>query len=209
MIRRRILASKNTLPSTYQQVEYINSVTKSYINLGTKTWTEPGFIADFLITSRNNQYGPHIISSFPNNFLWLVGRSYNNSTLIAYLGKQTGGFTPNFPLNKRCVVSFNTNRNLEFHAKWDSGESNGIATTDNSVSSATMYLFAYANEPTNNYYHLVGKCFGIQIYNAGILIENYVPCYKKSDNKVGLYETINGIFYPSIGTADFTAGPEI
>lgn len=212
-LRRRTMVQKEgsspRLPAAYQEVQYINSVSRSYINLGTKSWSEPGFVCDFLMTKRNNQYGPHIISSAPDNYLWLVPRSYGSNSVVSYLGKQTSGFTPVFPLNKRCVATFNINRDLAFYAEWDGGSSSGTVTTTGTVTSATVYFFAYGGQLSSTYYNLVGQCFSIKIYDEGVLVEDYVPCYRKSDNKAGLYEIIGNNFYTSAGSGNFTAGPNV
>ena len=49
------------------------------------------------------------------------------------------------------------------------------------------------------------------IYSAKILdgsneIRNFVPCYRKSDNKAGLYDLVNNEFYTNQGTGDFITG---
>ena len=47
------------------------------------------------------------------------------------------------------------------------------------------------------------KWWFFRIWNSGVLIRNFIPCYRKSDNKGGFYETVNKQFYTSIGPADF------
>lgn len=36
-----------------------------------------------------------------------------------------------------------------------------------------------------------------------------IPCKRKSDNKPGMYDTINRRFLTNIGTGEFTCGPNI
>lgn len=50
------------------------------------------------------------------------------------------------------------------------------------------------------------KWYYFKITDNGILIRNYVPCYRKSDNKAGFYDLVNHTFNPSIGSAEFVAG---
>ena len=53
-----------------------------------------------------------------------------------------------------------------------------------------------------------GKLYRCQICNNGILIRDYIPARRKSDKKVGLYDTINNVFYINNGSGtDFKAGP--
>ena len=46
----------------------------------------------------------------------------------------------------------------------------------------------------------------VKIWKQGSLVRNYIPCYRKSDNKAGFYDTVNHTFNPSIGSAEFVAG---
>ena len=48
------------------------------------------------------------------------------------------------------------------------------------------------------------KYYYARIYDGNKLIRNYIPCYRKSDNKVGFYDTVNCTFNPSQGDAEFT-----
>lgn len=57
---------------------------------------------------------------------------------------------------------------------------------------------------------------GVRIYYAGI--ENiitkknkcfYYPCYRKSDNKPGMYDIVSGQFFTNQGTGEFLTGPVV
>lgn len=52
------------------------------------------------------------------------------------------------------------------------------------------------------------KVYYLKIYDNEILVRNMIPCYRKSDNEVGMYDTVNDEFYNNQGTGDFIAGPE-
>ena len=43
----------------------------------------------------------------------------------------------------------------------------------------------------------------------GTPIRNFVPCYRKSDNVIGLYDTVEGVFYTNAGTGSFTKGVDV
>ena len=76
--------------------------------------------------------------------------------------------------------------------------------------SRTMYLGALHRTNSTGYYntnHNV-RIFSCQIYDGGTLIRDYLPCRRKSDSKPGLYDLINGAFYPNAGTGEFTLGTD-
>ena len=39
--------------------------------------------------------------------------------------------------------------------------------------------------------------------------EDFIPCYRNSDGEIGLYDSINDIFYTNQGTGTFTKGPDV
>lgn len=64
----------------------------------------------------------------------------------------------------------------------------------------TLHLFAYNAE--NVHEHL--EVFRCKIFEAGELVRDLIPCYRNSDLVAGLYDTINSVFYPSVGSKQFS-----
>lgn len=54
-------------------------------------------------------------------------------------------------------------------------------------------------------------CYRFKIWDDGTLVRDFIPVYRKSDNKPGLYDLVNGVFYSNEATSgsDFTAGPDV
>lgn len=74
--------------------------------------------------------------------------------------------------------------------------------------------------PNSNRYSLMffsngGRCvsniklFYLKIYQNDELTRNYIPCYNKNNDKIGLYDTVNDIFYTNYGSGTFKKGLEI
>ena len=54
------------------------------------------------------------------------------------------------------------------------------------------------------------KLYQLTIKLNNILIRDFIPCYRISDNKKGLYDFVEGKFYANQGSGDdFIAGPEV
>lgn len=193
------------LPSEYQEVEYIVSREGSYINLGAKSWKNPGFKGEVLITRRVNQYGPHVVSSI-NRYMWCVPRSLASGMALSLKGSDTGNIKPIAPLNKRLLLKVNDTGNANYLFDWGTSNASGTANVGTTTSTTKMTLFCYADQMTQSYYHLVGNCYYIELYDNGVKVMDLIPCYRKSDNKVGLYDIIGNSFYSSSGSAQFTAG---
>lgn len=65
--------------------------------------------------------------------------------------------------------------------------------------SSGVYLFGCKNETGK----FVGRMYNFKIYNINELTHNFVPCMRISDNKPGMYDTINKIFYTNSGLGEF------
>ena len=63
----------------------------------------------------------------------------------------------------------------------------------------------------NTLFPYIGKLFYFKAYQNDALVRDFVPARHDSDNKVGLYDRVNGVFYTNAATSgeDFTAGPDI
>lgn len=53
------------------------------------------------------------------------------------------------------------------------------------------------------------KIYGLKIYENETLIKNFIPCYRKSDNSVGIYDIVGKKFYGNSGTGEFVKGEEV
>ena len=48
--------------------------------------------------------------------------------------------------------------------------------------------------------------YDFKIYESDVLVKHFIPCYRNSDNKVGLYDIVNNVFYTNQGTGEFLYG---
>ena len=54
------------------------------------------------------------------------------------------------------------------------------------------------------------KLYTAKYYDSNdILIRNFIPCYRKLDNEVGLYDLVNNVFYTNAGTGVFLMGEAV
>ena len=49
--------------------------------------------------------------------------------------------------------------------------------------------------------------YSFKIWKGDTLLRDFVPCYRKSDNVLGMYDIVEGEFYTNSGTGQFLAGP--
>ena len=59
------------------------------------------------------------------------------------------------------------------------------------------------------YSKFIGRLYSCTICENSNYCRNFIPCYRKSDNKLGLYDLVEGKFYTNQGTGDFERGKDI
>lgn len=72
--------------------------------------------------------------------------------------------------------------------------------------SHTIKLFARHNATTGVVKGSV-KIFECKLYKDQTLVRNMIPCYRKSDNVIGMYDVMNSQFYTNAGSGTFTCYP--
>jgi len=170
------------IPAEYQEVEYIESNGSQLIKSGvyiTTTWFRAN--VDFQITS-SNPNDQAVIWYYIDGWSWHYRTWYGQNEW--------------FTLSKGAT-------SLERQtATWNR--------TTTSNSSYQMYLFAKQRYANWNY-DSNAKCkfYSCQIYDSSdTLIRNFYACYRKSDNVIGLYDKVNGVFYTNQWSWSFTKWPD-
>ena len=76
------------------------------------------------------------------------------------------------------------------------------------IADKSVYLFAghgylsdTASEPAT------GMIYYAKIWNNDVLVRNFIPAKRNSDNVFGMYDTVTNTFFTNQGTGDFIAGP--
>ena len=63
---------------------------------------------------------------------------------------------------------------------------------------------------SDNYWTPVGTYYYVKVFDeSDNLMFDGIPCYKKSNREIGIYDLIENGFYTNQGTEEFVAGPEI
>ena len=51
--------------------------------------------------------------------------------------------------------------------------------------------------------------FDFHISENGTKKLHLIPCYRKSDGEIGLYDIVNNIFYTNMGSGEFLKGADV
>ena len=78
-------------------------------------------------------------------------------------------------------------------------------TAGTSMANANLILFRVLND--NRVF--LGKIYSTKVYDDNILIRDLVPCYRKSDNVIGMLDLVNNVFYTNAGSGKFLKGNNV
>lgn len=212
--RRRALISKAMGGFTkYQFVEYIESTGTQWIDTGFKPNQDTTIEMDYQLTTAETDrylFGTRGNASSNYRLMYYIAINSSNKYVVGHnelLGNvfayQT---TPNtdrhiMHRNKGTIyidnkiahgfnaeVTFECVNNLEIFACYNNREG---------VNPVKMRLYSF-------------KIFeGGLNGNGGALLMDFIPCYRTFDNKPGLYDAVNDVFYTNQGTGEFILGPNV
>ena len=197
------------LPNGYTQVDYIQSSGTQYIDSGILPSENIGFEIDFtphndmnstssartIFGSRTNyktngyQLTTYTTSSLNGgHFLFGTDNTASNIRHSAYMQKDV-----------RCQISF-----LNGVFKVANGNGTNIQGTFSNVNK-NIYLFGCI-ENVNPFELSTTTLYNLKFYDNNVLVRDFIPCYRNSDNVVGLYDLVNDVFYTNQGSGAFTYG---
>lgn len=201
--------TQRLLPNEYQQVEYIESTGTQYIDTGIvasplfEMVAVAQYTENYAGTSGNAWSGTSVSPSRIGFGYASSISSSNFAVLFASTAVNTG--IP-FDTNKhKFVIQGNVT------GKWNIDGSTGNATgnVDSEFSKGTLPFILFARNAASG----IGAFFKMRLYSFkftdnNVLIRDFIPCYRKTDGEIGLYDLINNVFYTNKGTGTFVKGTD-
>jgi len=207
--RRRGLFGKREsgLPKEYQKVEYIESTGEQVINLNIDPRGSDS-------TDHFKMYikmRPSIAKKSDNYFFGANGDYFT----FEYYDIPNRGYYYNFG-NSTVLLPHNKNvggEDVEYLITCDSG----IATVTGTYDGTANYTSRIGKGPLgifsryNKDYYSTMRLYQLQFWQGESYpcIGEYIPCYRKFDNKPGLYDIVTKTFYTNQGTGEFLVGPDV
>ena len=191
--------SQSILPSGYTQVDYITSDGNSYIDTG-KTLGDNFKIETKFIHNQQSSNEQPIISTWVQSFQWFNLYIASNNQLRFYATGNNMTSNPTLTIGNINTVSYSRNSN-----EWV-GTLNGETVTFNTNISAdnptTFKILSRGDVTLGSYVSI----YRLKLFENNILTMDLIPCYRNSDNVIGMYDIVNNIFYINSGTGNFTYG---
>ena len=194
--------ASSTFGTNYTQLEYIQSTGVQYINTGYKPKNNTGIYADFEFTDvETTQQRLYSAECLTNDNTGLCYSFYiNGGNCFAYTYQNSTGnwINTGYVVDiLRHKLKFNINNTKNMYLDNESYSIEGTATND---AIYNMMIFANIRTGSIDGYGKL-KLYYFKIYEGNTLIRNYVPCKRKTDNKPGLYDIINNVFYINQGSS--------
>lgn len=195
---------KKRLPDEYQEVEYIESTGTQYIFTGLAIRTVSSLSTNWSLTFAITEFsGDRILCGANDRDKQIVIRSggfirgdWTGSTQNAILNKmvvddvytisQTDGYMVSATHTHEITTESNKSLPFTLFAK---STTSGTGVETSTIASARIYNFTATID--------------------GASIANFIPCYRKSDNEIGMYDTVSRTFYTNAGTGTFLKGADV
>lgn len=195
-----LLKDKNMLPSEYQKVKYIETTGSQYINTNFFPNNNTKIKVSYMLTNVLTQiiFGSR---SEPDS-----NRAYNGIFVTHRSSTAKVGWGKGY--NSNVEIQNYNNINVKYNVFFDKNKTyfnNNLVHNFNDVIWEGNYPIYVGCVNTHESPEFYAKCkyYSIKIWNENVLERDLVPCYRKLDNVVGLYDLVNNIFYTNQGTGEF------
>lgn len=189
------------LPSEYQEVEYIESANYTQ----NTNYIDTGFYP-----TNKTKLELKIKGKYNNYDVWYGSGLYFDVALFTYSTSGDRFFKIHYN-----QVAFDYKTDVSSEKEWlilqDRNKIYMNNTLVNTFAEATfsctnpLWLFSRKGGDRCT----IAKLYYCKIWEDDVLVRDYVPCYRKTDNVVGLYDLVNNVFYTNAGTGVFLMGTEV
>lgn len=204
-----IAKSGGRLPTAYQEVEYLESAGEQYIDTG---YFPTSSVAINLVLSINT------VSTTQGIFCTRGSSSGADNTNTVFLFHQHWRYD-----YYTTIGDGNIGPLVYSDVVYDLLVKEGKLLVDNVVTVeyplqqfiAKRPLILYAAYSTSDegiVWEATYKLYSCSINDNDTVVRNFIPCYRKADNKPGLYDLVNDVFYVNANTSasqDFIVGPNV
>lgn len=201
------------IPNEYQEVEYIEGTGTQYIKtnyiptiddtrmvvdmMSLQTYTGDAMTLGSVKTNGSAYYLEHYTGT----------RFYAAIGLSRYQNIQWGG--SNVTGNKIRVDMSTSEFKVTVLKRGVTYTSVPTAYYNSYDNESPVYLFAWNRDDKAQYLGKYTRIYLIEFYKGDVLTAKFIPCYRKSDNEIGMYDTVSKQFFTNQGTGTFLKGNDV
>lgn len=180
------------VPSAYQQVQYLESTGSAYIDTGLTGDENTKIVADMMCVSGGGQS----LGYFSANRS--ITLQFTNATAPSRFGTYSFVYT-DWTAGERNVYE------IDVSGYKKDGVYLYQNSTPQSFQTGNLYLFRCNGSSTTGSFRI----YSYKIYSSGVLVQYLIPCYRKADDVIGMYDVVNDVFYTNAGSGEFTMGDDV
>lgn len=192
-----VAQKQSRLPAEYQEVEYIESTKGGgqYIDTEIVPNGMTKVILDFEWKDDFSAWGGIVGRYVDGKHFAVVWSDRDNTAEIRHGTYFSSNST--FNRNKRTVLNMG-----EVLTTWIDGNVSYSRQTFNS--DFNFLIFAYSLNAKHWW-----KLWRFTCYEGELLKADFIPCYRKSDNEIGMYDLVTNTFFTNAGTGTFLKGADV
>ena len=193
----------NYLPNMYIELEYIESSRTQYIDTGVNADSNLRVVLDMAYTSvSNNNYTN--IGAIKYDETIQSGDRYRRYHML----QQNNNLRHFTNTSSTTIGQADTDRHIfNFdvpNGKYYIDEQVTTMPTSEFDTQLNYWLFGRNSDKTNLRYLSSMQIYSCKMYYNDSLVRSFVPCYRKSDNVIGMYDMVSRQFFTNAGTGSFT-----
>lgn len=198
------------VPKGFKELTYIGSTGTQYIDSG-YIFTSPNYSAELKIKFDD-------ITPSPQRLIGAFDNVNQKRSLLTTFTTANGIYFQTDNDNQigySNVVSNISNTNVNNIKITQTTSVAKLKINDTEWETSRVNFNGYTNTPVHilhsngNEQGFYGKLYACKFYDDGKLVRDFIPCYRESDNVIGLYDAVNGVFYTNAGTGTFIKGEEV
>lgn len=184
------------LPSEYQQVEYIQSSGAQIINV------DSNFLVDTPISLEcSDASGSALIGYSAGQGCWF-GNSNGNYNVGGSLSLDISSATH---VTASLEYRIGASDKINLYGEVNGTSKTAAATITQAGLVRGLTLFGAQSNSTTTYYYASAKVYRVTIGS----VHDLVPCYRKADSVIGMYDIITDTFFTNSGSGAFTKGADV
>lgn len=190
-----IVASADILPDEYTKLAYIESTGEQYIDTEFNMTTNCELDIAMMITEYDTKNKRGFLGSYETNstlYQLYASGAGNEYFYVSFGGK-----------NYQALSKFSLNTPYNIIIKANTITINSITQnfTSEGLLDATKPLYLFWRNATGAKAKM--RLYSCNIYDNGMAIRKFVPCYRNEDGAIGLYDLVTNKFYENKGTGVF------
>ena len=194
--RRRMMAAGDLLPAGYQRLEYIASANGAYIDSG--------------LFGSNTLDFEMVAYSDLTSIQAFFGNRVSEGQQCYLLLYDKGNHFYQFDVDTSSK-HFSEINNVVASKKGNVLTLNDVSITQSMNTFTTaqhLYILGLNNNGSVKYNVKGTRIYSLKFSENGTLIRDYIPARRLSDNKVGMYDKVEGKFYTSATSVNFYGSDE-